>query len=284
MATATSLMNITDFAPFVEGLDHPEGVTWGPDGFIYAGGEAGQIYRISLAGEVTQIGSTEGFILGLAVDGDLNVYACDLAKGAVMKITPGGQVSQYTDNPEPIPAPNYPVFDAHGNLYFSSSGAWKQHNSKVYCAAPGGKTRVVSEGFPAFANGVALSPDGASLYVVLSNKPGVDRARILEDGSLGAAEHVVTLEGTVPDGVAFDVEGNLYICCYTPDRIYRLTPGGVLDMLAEDPESVTFSSPTNICFAGEDRRTLVVASLARWHLTKGQMPIAGAPYHYPKLG
>jgi hypothetical protein len=25
------------------GLDHPEGITWGPDGRMYAGGEAGQV-------------------------------------------------------------------------------------------------------------------------------------------------------------------------------------------------------------------------------------------------
>ncbi len=27
-----SLMSIENFTPFVEGLDHPEGVTWGQDG------------------------------------------------------------------------------------------------------------------------------------------------------------------------------------------------------------------------------------------------------------
>ena len=50
----------------------------------------------------------------------------------------------------------------------------------------------------------------------------------------------------------------------------------MLDVLAEDWESVTFATPTNIAFAGPERRTLVVASLSRWHLTKGEMPIAGA--------
>jgi gluconolactonase len=31
------------FTTLVTGLDHPEGVAWGPDGRVYAGGEAGQI-------------------------------------------------------------------------------------------------------------------------------------------------------------------------------------------------------------------------------------------------
>jgi gluconolactonase len=88
----------------------------------------------------------------------------------------------------------------------------------------------------------------------------------------------------VPDGLAFDERGNLYVACYTPDVIYRVTPAGKVDIVAEDWQSVTFATPTNIAFCGGDRRTLVVASLSRWHLTKGRMPIAGARLRYPRLG
>jgi gluconolactonase len=63
--------------------------------------------------------------------------------------------------------------------------------------------------------------------------------------------------------------------------IYRLSPQGELLVLAEDWESVTFATPTNIAFAGPERRTLIVASLSRWHLTKGEMPTSGARLRYP---
>lgn len=43
------LINLQDVETFADGLDHPEGVTLGPDGKIYAGGEAGQLYRIDIA-------------------------------------------------------------------------------------------------------------------------------------------------------------------------------------------------------------------------------------------
>jgi gluconolactonase len=277
------LMQKEQFIPFAEGLDHPEGVAWGPDGFLYAGGEAGQIYRVSVDGEVTQVGSTGGFILGMAHDAAANVYACDLAHGAIMKITPAGHVSKYSDNAEPIPAPNYPVFDASGNLYFSSSGSWHGNNGAIYRAQPGGATEVVSRDFTLFPNGMALSPDGTYLYIVLSNKPGVERARIQPDGTLGPPEPVVMLERTVPDGLAFDIEGNLYISCYTPDRIYRLSPSGELRVLVEDWESTRISAPTNIAFGGAEMKTLFIASLCRWHLTKGELPVAGQRVHYPAL-
>ena len=47
------------------GLDHPEGVAWGPDSRVYAGGEAGQVYRINLADNACEAyANTGGFVLG----------------------------------------------------------------------------------------------------------------------------------------------------------------------------------------------------------------------------
>lgn len=280
-----SLMRIDQFTPFVHGLDHPEGVAVGPDGTVYAGGEAGQIYRVDLDGSFEQIATTGGFVLGLCLDRDGAIYACDLARSAVMRISPDGEVSTYSSGaPErPMAVPNYPVFDAEGSLYVSDSGGWKEHKGCLFRIRPGGETEVVGEGVEAFPNGMALHPDGNRLYVVLSNLPGVVSVALNDDGAVGPPNAVVELPRHVPDGLAFDVEGNLYIACYTPDVIYRLSPGGVLDVLAEDWESVTFATPTNIAFAGPGFETLVVASLSRWHLTKGPMPIAGAALRYPKI-
>jgi len=281
------LLPITNFRPFVAGLDHPEGVCWGLDGFVYAGGEAGQIYRIAPDGStVTEIASTGGFILGLAQDADRNLYVCDLGRQAVMRITPQGEVSIYSGGApdRPFVAPNYPVFDARGNLYVSSSGADRQRNGCLFLIRPGGQTEVISTALNLFPNGMALSPGGDYLYVVLSNLPGVVRVPIRPDATVGRVEPVVTLPRNVPDGLAFDVDGSLYISCYTPDVIYRLTPEGEIDVLAEDWESVTFATPTNIAFGGPELRTLYVASLSRWHLTQGPMPVAGLPLRYPALG
>jgi hypothetical protein len=42
-------MNLDAFEDFAEGLNHPEGVAWNPfDGHVWAGGEGGEFYRVSL--------------------------------------------------------------------------------------------------------------------------------------------------------------------------------------------------------------------------------------------
>ena len=49
------LDNDAQVSVLVEGLDHPEGIAWGLDGHAYAGGEAGQVYRIDVdAGTATR--------------------------------------------------------------------------------------------------------------------------------------------------------------------------------------------------------------------------------------
>src|SRR5688500_1457363 len=92
---------------------------------------------------------------------------------------------------------------------------------------------------------------------------------------------VVEFPMSVPDGLAFDVRGILYVSCYSPDVIYRLDPARKLGTLAEDWERVTLASPTNLSFGGPDRTTLFVANLGRWHLSKAEMQVAGQPYNYP---
>ena len=37
---------LSSFRTFADGLDHPEGVSRGPNGLVYAGGEAGQVYKV----------------------------------------------------------------------------------------------------------------------------------------------------------------------------------------------------------------------------------------------
>ena len=97
VGTTNEPRSISTLSALAPGLDHPEAVAWGPDGKVYAGGEAGQVYRISLEDNThTAYANTGGFVLGLAHDAAGNVYACDQNLRQVVKITPDGKVSKYS--------------------------------------------------------------------------------------------------------------------------------------------------------------------------------------------
>ena len=202
------------------GLDHPEGVCWSPDeGVVYAGGEAGQLYRFALDGGAVDTVATVpgGFLLGMALDADRNVYACDPNSGFVMRISPDGDVQRHGER---VGYPNYPVFDREGNLWVTDSGAWDEVTGGLVRIAPDGATERVDVPALRFANGCAISGD--HLYLVESQMPGVVRMPLAG----GELEPVVELPRTVPDGLAVDAEGGIWIGCYQPNRIYRLDAGG----------------------------------------------------------
>lgn len=267
-------------------LYHPEGVAWGPDGRVYAGGEAGQVFRLDLDGDAAEeYANTGGNMLGVALDADSNAYVCDMGLQQVVRVSPDGTWNTYSKGlPErPMRLPNYPVFDDAGTMYVTDSGDWGDRDGLVWRVSPDGRTDVWDETAAGFPNGACLSADGGALYVVESSPPLVSRIEIADKGSAGARSVVVELPRTVPDGIALDVEGNLYVSCYNPNVIYRYRFDGELEILYDDWEQLILLAPTNIAFGGANLRTLIVANLFGRNLATGPTDITGLAVRYPKL-
>jgi sugar lactone lactonase YvrE len=249
-------------------IAHPEGVAIHTDGSIWCGTEVGDLLRIEADGKShARMGTTGGFALGIAFDKAGNCFICDLKHAAVFRYDAGTRkVEKFAASG--IKVPNYPVVDEErGFLYVSDSSGdpgvgiyrydLKTGEGGTWCAGP---TR--------FANGMAMAPDRKGLYLVESHVPCVSYVAIGDDGKAGEVRQVVSGVMNVPDGVAFGPDGTLYISCYEPSRIYRLKPGGALELFIEDPASTTISHPTNIALKGDRMYT---SNLGRWHITEIDM-------------
>ncbi len=279
---STGLDQITTYA---EGLDHPEGVTVDAAGQVYAGGEAGQVYRVGADGAVHQVAQTGGFLLGLCADAAGLLYVCDVGRKALLRIDPAtGSVDVYSVGTadRPMVNPNWPVFDAEGNLYVTDSGSWKGNDGCVYRVAPGGRTQVWSTASTDFPNGAALTEDGRALLVLESCTPALIRLPINDDGTAGPRELWAELPGTVPDGIAMCADGSAYVFCYRPDRVVHVAVDGTVTTVADDPEGTVLSAPTNGVWV-DDLTALVIGSLGRWHLARLQTDRRGIALHHPEV-
>ena len=63
---------------------------------------------------------------------------------------------------------------------------------------------------------------------------------------------------TIPDGVALDAAGNLYVAFYSPDQIGVVRPDGSFEVLIRDFLAEWMNRPTNIALR---RNEIVFANL-----------------------
>ena len=265
-----------------DGLDHPEGVAYDPDAHVlWAGGEAGQLYRVDPdTGAAEEVARAPGFVLGLAVDGRGRLALCASQDGSLCAYD-GTAVTRVLRSVEgrDLVQPNFPAFGPDGTLYLSDSGTWGRDDGRLLRLAPDGDADVLSLDVPCFTNGLAVSPDGRWLWVVESYEPRLSRFDLAAGD--GRAELVRRFDGTVLDGLACTADGGLLVSCYRPDRIYHLDRDGRLEIVAEDPQGTLLAAPTNVCFTGPRLDVVVSANLGRWHLTRLELGLRGAPLHRP---
>jgi gluconolactonase len=266
--TVAPLVGIDGMKVFAEGLDHPEGLAFDRDGVLWAGGEAGQIYRIE-NGSVRQIGSVGGFCLGITVSPAQDLFVCNSGLHALQQLDRDGRVRMSINRvgDRPLITPNFSVFTPDGDLFFSDSGNWNGGNGCVYRLRKNGQAEWFAGPF-FFANGLSLNTAGDALFVVESQRDRVLRVPILPDGGAGEQEVYAAGLARIPDGAALDQAGNLYVTCYATDCIYRVRPDRTIELFAFDPEGTTLARPTNVAFGGADGKTMIAANLGRWHLTE----------------
>lgn len=129
------------------------------------------------------------------------------------------------------------------------------------------------------SNGIGWSPDGVTMYYIDSPTRGVDAFDYdASSGSIGGRRRVLDVPEAagMPDGLAVDAEGGLWVVLNGGSAVHRYRPDGDLVAIVIVPTP----NVTSCCFGGPTLEDLFVTS-ARDGLDEGQLasePLAGAVF------
>jgi len=243
-----------------EGFDFPEGPAWDNHGALYVSNcFGGRISRIKDGQVKTFLKASDDTFSktnGLFILENGDILACDFGKGAILQISPEGKVTVVVDGYQAVPfnRPNDIIAAANGDIYFTdpkSNNKDKTDGRLFYYNGKSGKLQLVADGL-AFPNGLGISPLDGKLYVAESAKGCIVRFSITAGGTVRDKETFVQLPGGDPDGIDFDVKGNLYTPHFGTGVMYVISPVGRIIQTIPTPGK----QPSNIEFGGSDMKTL----------------------------
>jgi sugar lactone lactonase YvrE len=275
---------------------------WGyydPDDETTAESNFGELWKITPRGAATRVVTMDlspyGMLLGVAVDRRDRVYVA--AYDMEMGLTPNGvyrlegdaSLTQVVALPEGA-WPNGLAFhddrlyisdSAHGSVWRVRVGsgvaepeeAWVQDD----LLAPGDpETDPTAGGLG--ANGIAFRGD--RLYVAVADYGRIVRIPVRCDGSSGKPTTVCERpELRTADGIAFDLAGGLWITVNSGTTgaapsggLYRLTPGGSLTTIADDPGWLNYPTQPVFGTTPSTRGTLFVENGAIYSSEDGTAP------------
>ena len=154
------------------------------------------------------------------------------------------------------------VVDGRGNAYINGGPG-------IALLTPAGSVRQVADEF-AFPNGMAITPDNATLIIAESHGKRLTAFDIGEDGSLSNRRVWADLRDGVPDGICIDADNAVWYADVPNKRCVRVREGGeVLQTVKADRG----------CFAcmlgGPDRRTLFMV-VTEWRGMEKVVEVAQA--------
>ena len=199
--------------------------------------------------------------LGLFYDPAGTLWVADSKGPALRSVSPAGEVTTVvtSDGTQNLAMPNDVATIDGKNVYFTDSCLGEVlfvQNGKVIDVA---KFDLVTEGG---GNGVAIDPDGKSLWVTTENTgllcgskgvgveapiSGLYRFELTPTG-FGKRTAIAVNQGLFGDGLTFDAEGNLYVI-FDQEANFALTESTVWVLAKGDTQLVKFLTATDRVFA-----------------------------------
>ncbi|TWI62526.1 lactonase [Pseudoduganella lurida] len=213
-----------------------EGPSFARNGdLFFSNSTAGQLLKMSSDKHLATVaGFGSASIGGTAIhrDGRIFVAVHDKAftKGWIVALQPDGTHRQTVLAPDRGFIPNDLVFDRGGGIYFTDfRGTSSDPVGGVYYIAPGSAKITPILRHLSRANGIALSPDGATLWVTEHGRNllhKVDLSGPTTVKPMGTnVPYVFT--GPGPDSMRTDSQGNVYVAMIQQGRVLVFAPNGV---------------------------------------------------------
>ena len=235
-----------------------------------------RIMRLGTDGKLTVFRENSNGANGLIFDAQWRLIACEAGKQFPARVTrtdmKTGKVEVLADNykGQKFTGPNDVTLDSKGRIYFTDLPGGTVHRID-----PDGKLARILES-PAIQrpNGISISPDDKTLYLVEANQKegGARMLRAYDLQADGSVKNMRVFHNFYPgrsaDGLCMDSLGNLYAAAGlnrsrgtsetldTKAGIHVFSPAGKLLRFVPIPEDTI----TNCTFGGPDMKTIYVTA------------------------
>ena len=257
------------------GLGYADGMVWAREGFlVFADVLKRVVYRVDPGGNAPKpTEASDGGAQGLAYDSQARLYICELLNRRVMRVDRRGKSETLVDRFEgkKLNSPNDIVVRKDGQIYFTDPAFGSAVDTReldfngIFHVTPKGEMEAIAK-WQTRPNGITLSNDGKTLFVVDSDRHAVVAFDVAGHGGASNQRDVITKIEGVPGGIRTDVEGRLYVAAkglniYTAEGKlkWQLLPGEIV---------------TNCAFGDNDFETLYVSG--RHTIYKLRLGVKGA--------
>lgn len=259
------------------GYHSSEGPMAAPDGSLYFSEPSdNRIYHVDADDNITvlfdakRVDDEKGErwrLPALAMDKQGRIFACRRAgpgKIGIAIVYPESEARfvALSHQGKPFVAPNDLAMGKNGAIYFTDPGTGPERPHAVYFVKPSGDVLLATDNLER-PNGILLSRDEKTLYVVDTPSEYVYAFDVKPDGTLGPRTNFARLQGIRKndqgaidsgiDGIALDNDGNLYAISYAGVEVFNVKgePLGIMNI---------GTKAQNLAFAGKDGKTLYITA------------------------
>ena len=237
------------------GLMFGESPRWHDGRLWFSDMGAQEARSVDLDGNSEVVASVPAMPMGIGWLPDGRMLIVSARDGRLLRIEHDGSLATHADltGLERHPWSDM-VVDGRGNAYVGNVGfdfpGGEFAPGILALVRPDGSATRVADGI-AFANGMAVTPDNATLILAESYGNRLTAFDVAEDGGLSNRRVWADLGGGVPDGICLDAEGAVWYSDVPNKRCVRVREGG------EELETVQLDRGCFACaLGGDDRRTL----------------------------